>query len=61
MLATYANYAFVVLVRNMERDGGWHFLFYKVQSILGSIVLSPTNVDVEVVLIEAVKDDLDVA
>ena len=61
MLATYANYAFVVLVRNMERYGGWHFLFHKVQSILGSIVLSPTNVDVEVVLIEAVKDDLDVA
>ena len=61
MLATYANYAFVVLVRNMERYGGWHFLFHKVQPVLGSIVLSPTDVNVEVVLIKAVKDDLDVA
>ena len=61
MLATYANNAFMVLVRNMERYGGWHFLFYKVQAILGSIILSSADVNVEVVLIEAVKDDLNVA
>ena len=61
MLATYANNAFMILVRNMERYGGWHFLFYEVQAVLGSIILSPANVDVEVVFIEAVKDDLNVA
>jgi hypothetical protein len=36
-------------------------LLNKVETVLGSIVLRTTDIDVEVVLVEAVEDDLDIA
>ena len=61
MLPAYADDAFVVLIRDVKRYGGWHFLLYEVQAVFSGIVLSPTNINVEVVLVESIKDDLNIA
>ena len=61
MLATDSNDTLVVLVRNMKRDGSRHFLLHKIKAVFGGVVLSPTYVDVKVVLIEAIEYDLNVA
>jgi hypothetical protein len=51
----------VILIRNMEGDGGRHFLLDKSKPLLHGIVASSNDVDVEVVLVEAIKNYLDVA
>lgn len=61
VLSTNANYAFMVLVGHMKRDGGRHFLLYELQSILSRIVLGTAYVNVEIVFVEAIENDLDVA
>lgn len=61
VLTANTNDAFVVLVRNMERYGCRHFLLDQIKSVLSSFVLSPTYVDIEVVLIEPVKYNLHIA
>lgn len=61
MLATNADDAFMVLVRHMKRDRGRHFLLDELQSILGRIVLCAAYVNVEIVFVEAIENDLDVA
>jgi hypothetical protein len=61
MLTTDSNDALVVLVGDMERDGSGHFLLDKGQALLHGIVTATHDVDVEVVLIEAVKNDLHIA
>jgi hypothetical protein len=61
MLSTDTYNTLVILVRHMERDGSRHFLFDKVKPIFGGLVLAAYNVNVEVVFVEAIKDDLDVA
>lgn len=61
MLSADPNDTLVILVRHMERDGGRHFLFDKVEPVFGGLVLTAYNVNVEVVFVEAIKDDLDVA
>lgn len=61
MLTTNADNSFVVLIGYMERDRRRHFLLHKVETVLCRIVLVAYNVNIEVVLVEAVKDDLNVA
>lgn len=61
VLTADTDNSLVVLVRHMERNGRWHLLLDKVETILGSLILGTAHVDVEVVLIESVKDDLHVA
>ena len=61
MLSAYPNDTLVVLIRDVERDGGRHLLFDQVETVPGRIVLSSTNINVKVVLVEAIEDDLDVA
>ena len=39
VLAAYTNNALVVLVWDMERNGSWHLLFYKFQTVLRSFVV----------------------
>lgn len=58
VLTANANDALVVLVRDVERDRSWHFLLNEVKAILCSFVLVATDVNVEVVFVEAIKDDL---
>lgn len=61
MRASDTNDAFVVLVRDVERNRGWHLLLNKSQALLHRLVASCHNINVEVVLVEAVEDDLHVA
>jgi len=61
VLASNANDALVVLVRHVERDRSWHLKLHKIQTTLCSLVLRTAHVNVEVVLIEAIKDNLDIA
>ncbi len=61
MLSTNTNDSLVVLIRDMERDRCWHLLLNQVQSVLRSLVLRTAYVYVEVVLVEPVKNDLNVA
>lgn len=61
MLATYSNDTLVILIRYVEGDRSRHFLLNEVEAVLGGIVLCSTDVDIEIVFIEAIEDDLDVA
>jgi hypothetical protein len=61
MLSTNTNDTLVILIWNMEGDGSRHLLFDEIKAISSSLVLIPTHVNVEIVFIEAVKDDLYVA
>lgn len=61
VLATNADNTFVVLIGDMERDRSRHFLLNEVETILGRVVLIATNINVEVVLIESIEDDLNIA
>ena len=61
MLATNSDNTFVVLIGDMERDRSRHFLLNEVETILGRVVLVATNINVEVVLIESIEDDLNIA
>ena len=61
MLTSDADDTFVVLIWYVEGDRSWHLLLNQVETILGSVILAANNVNVEVVLIEAVEDDLNVA
>ena len=61
VLSTDSDDPLVVLVRYMEGNGRRHLLFHQIQAILGRIVLVSAHIDVEVVLVESVKDNLDIA
>ena len=61
VLTTDTNNALVVLIRHMEGNSSWHLLFDKVETVLCGLVLCAAYYNVEVVLIEAVKDDLHAA
>ena len=61
MLATYSDDTLVVLIRYVEGNRSRHFLLNEVESVLGGVVLCSADVDVEVVFVEAIEDDLDVA
>lgn len=58
MLTADTNDALMILIRDMERDRGGHFLFHEHQPRLHSIVIVAANINVEIVLVEAVKDNL---
>jgi hypothetical protein len=45
----------------VERDGGRHFLLNKGHALLHRIVGRCNHVDVEIVLSETIKDNLDIA
>ena len=61
MLSTNPDDPLVVLVRHMEGNGSRHLLLHQIQTVLSRLVLVAAHVNVEVVLVETVKDDLDVA
>lgn len=61
VLATYSNDTLVVLVRYVEGDRSRHLLLNEVETVFGGVVLCSTDVDVEIILVEAIEDDLDVA
>ena len=61
MLATYSDDTLVILIRYMEGDRSGHLLLDEVKSVLSSVVLCSTNVNIEVVFVEAIEDNLDVA
>ena len=61
MLSANTDDALVVLIWNMERDRSRHLLFNQIQAILDSFVLAAANIDIEIVLVESVEDDLNVA
>lgn len=51
----------VILVRNVERNRRRHLLLDKVKTMFGCLVLGSTNIDVEIVLIETIEENLNVA
>lgn len=59
--ATNTDDAFVILVGDMERDGGGHLLFDQAQPLLHRVVTGGHDINVEIVLVEAIKDDLHIA
>lgn len=61
VLPTYPNDTLVVLIGYVEGDRSGHLLLNEVEPVFGGVVLRSTNVDIEVVLVEAVEDDLDIA
>ena len=61
VLTSNADNALVVLVRYVERNGSWHLKLHKIQSTLCCLVLRTAHVNVEVVLVEAIKDNLHIA
>lgn len=61
VLAANANDALVVLVRHMERDGRGHLLLNQGKTLLHGFVGGSHDVDVEVVFVEAIKNDLHIA
>jgi hypothetical protein len=61
VLTADADDALVVLVGHVERDGSRHLLLDKIKTVLRSVILGAAYYDVEVVLVEAVEDDLHAA
>jgi hypothetical protein len=61
VLSADSDDSLVVLIRHMERDRSRHFLLNKVKTVLRGLILIATDVDVEVVLVEAIEYDLNVA
>lgn len=61
MLTTNADDAFVVLIGYMEGYRSRHLLLHKIKAVLGSFILRPADIDVEIVFIEAIEDDLYIA
>ena len=61
VLTANTDDALVVLVWNVERDRRRHFLFHHAQASLHKLVVDGHNINVEVVLVEAIKDNLNVA
>ena len=61
VLAADADDAFVVLVRHVERDRGWHLLLHEIETALDGVVTCTADVHVQVVLAVAVEDDLHIA
>lgn len=61
VLPSNSDDAFVVLIRHMERDRSRHFLLHKHETLLHGLVAGSHNIDVEIVLVETVKDDLNIA
>ena len=61
VLATNSNNSFMVLVGHVERNGRRHLLLDKIQSVFGGFILVATHINVEVVLVETIEDDLNIA
>ena len=61
VLPTNTDNSLVVLVWNMERDGGRHLLLDQAKTLLHRVITGGHNVDVEIVLVEAIEDDLNIA
>jgi len=58
MLSSNSDDPLVVLIWDVEGDGSRHLLLDKIKAIFGGFILIPAHVDVEIVLVEAIKDDL---
>lgn len=61
MLTANTDNSLVVLIRNVEGNRSRHLLLNKIKTTLGGLKLVSANVNVEVVLVEAIEDNLNVA
>jgi hypothetical protein len=61
VLASNTNDSLVVLIGDVERDRRGHFLLDHAEASLHKVVVDGHDVDVEIVLVEPVKDDLYIA
>lgn len=61
MLSANADNALVILIGDVEGDGGRHLLFDKVETVLGGLILGTADHNVKVVLVETIKDNLHAA
>ena len=61
VLTTNTDDALVILVGDVEGDGGRHLLLNQGQPLPHGLETRRHDIDVEVVLVEAVEDDLNVA
>jgi hypothetical protein len=61
MLTSDTDDALVILIGYVKGDRCWHFLLNQIEAVLGGFVLAANNVDVEVVFVETIKDDLNIA
>jgi hypothetical protein len=61
MLSTNTDDALVILIRHMERDRCRHFLLYECKALLHRLVGCSHDINVEVVLVETIEDNLNIA
>lgn len=61
VLAADADDSFVILIRHVERDRGWHLLLHQAQALLHRFIGRSIDVDVEVVLAKVFEHDLNIA
>jgi len=61
VLSANADNALVVLIGHVERDGSRHLLLDEGHTLLHRVVGRGNNINIEVVLSEAVEDDLHIA
>lgn len=61
VLTPNADDAFVILIRHVERDRGWHFLLNESHALFHRVIGRCNNVNVEIILSKAIEDDLDIA
>lgn len=61
MLAANTDDSLVVLIGDVEGNRSRHLLLDKIKTALGGFKLVSANVNVEVVLVEAIEDNLNVA
>jgi len=61
MLTANTDDSLVVLIRDVEGNGSRHLLLNKIKTALGRLKLVSANVNVEVVLVEAIEDNLNIA
>jgi hypothetical protein len=60
VLATNSDDAFVILIRHMKRDRGWHLLLNEAHALLHRFIGWCNNVNIKVILSETIKDNLDI-
>lgn len=61
VLATNTDNALVILIRHVERNRCRHLLFNKSETLLHRVVCRCHDINVEVVLVETIEYDLNIA
>lgn len=60
MLATNTYDSLMILVGDVERDGCGHLLLNQAETLLHRVIACSHDIDIEVVLVEAIEDDLNI-